>query len=227
MGECQIIDTVPPNRTYLEFLPGPYLGGRTEVNELFDPSPETSSEGSENENNLLDAQQWENVSLAPVDQFATSAGSNGSDYIWIEESEESQAVQPKAQVDALNAVASQWIQDDNNPKARGSTRQKSRRPFQDQHLRTETSNTRKLKACVRCRMQKVRVRVLRSVRIYNRAYCHSVELMRTIRTVYVRPAKQFPNNEFTLFLVPDTRSRNAHCTEPENLQAWSLPSDGQ
>jgi hypothetical protein len=163
MGECQIIDTVPTSRTHPEFLPGPYLGGSTEVNELFDPSSETSSEGSENENNLLDAQPWETVSLAPVDQFATSASSNGSDYIWIEECEESQAVQPMAQVDALNAVASQWIQDDNNTKASGSTRQKSRGPFQDQHLRTETSNTRKLKACVRCRMQKVRVRALRSV----------------------------------------------------------------
>jgi len=173
MGECQIVDTVPTNRIQLEHLSGPYLGDSTEANELFDSSPDTSSEGSENENNLLDAQAWENLPFAPVDQFATSAGSNGSDYIWIEECEESQETQPKAQVDALNAVASQWIRGDNNPKAR----QKSRGPFQDQHLRTETSNTRKLKACVRCRMQKVRVRVPHSLRIYNRADCRSVELI--------------------------------------------------
>lgn len=158
MGECQTVDTEPTSETQLE----PFHGGSTEVNDVFNSSPETSSEASENENNLVDTQAWENVSLAPIDQFATSAGSSGSDYIWIEECEESQTVQPRPQVDALNTVASQWIQGASNPKARGSTRQKSRGPFQDQHLRAETSNTRKLKACVRCRMQKVRVRILRS-----------------------------------------------------------------
>jgi hypothetical protein len=155
MGECE-----PTSETQLE----PFLGGSTEVNELF--NSESSSEASEHENNLLDAQAWENVSLAPVDQFATSADSGGSDYIWIEECEESQAVQPRPQVDALNVVASQWIQGTSNPKAGGSSRQKSRGPFQDQHLRNETSNTRKLKACVRCRMQKVRVRIMGF--LYNR-----------------------------------------------------------
>ena len=65
------------------------------------------------------------------------------------------------------------------------------------------------------------------VRIYNRADCHSVESMRTTRTVYARLARPFPNNEFTPFLVPDTRSRNAHFTGPENLLAWSSPLDGQ
>src|SRR5262249_54948973 len=97
MGECQIIDTEPTSGNQLELLPGSFLGGSTEVNELFDPSPDTSSEGSEGENNLLDTQPWENVSLAPVDRFATSAGSSGSDYIWIEECDESQAVQPRPQ----------------------------------------------------------------------------------------------------------------------------------
>lgn len=164
MGECQTTDSERTSGTQLET----FLSCSTEVNEIFNSTPETSSEASENENNLLDNQAWENISFAPVDQFATSADSGGSDYIWIEECEESQAVKSRPQVDALNAVASQWIQGDSNPKSRGSSRQKSRGPFQDQHLRTETSNTRKLKACVRCRMQKVRVILMHSFDVSKR-----------------------------------------------------------
>ena len=165
MGECQIIDTEPTSGARVGSFSEPFLGGSTEINDPFTSGPETSSEDSENENNLLDAQAWENVSLPPVDQLATSAGSNGSDYIWIEESEESHAVQRRPPLDGSNGAVSQWVQSDGNSKARGSTRQKTRGPFQNLHLRTETSNTRKLKACVRCRMQKVRVIIMNSVRI--------------------------------------------------------------
>ena len=224
MGECQTVDTESTSGTQLE----PFLGSSTEANELFNSSPETSSEASENENNLLDAQAWENIALPPVDQFASSAGSNGSEYIWIEECEETPAVQPRPQVDALNAVATQWIQGDSNPRPRGSSRQKSRGPFQDQHLRTETSNTRKLKACVRCRMQKVRVSIIPfRLNLRSALTAYSVESMRTTPTAYAGLARPFPNNAFTPSLALGTRSRNARCTEPVNLQAWSSPSDGR
>lgn len=49
----------------------------------------------------------------------------------------------------------QWISCD--PRGSLSSHRRQRRgPFQNQRLREETGNTRKLKACVRCRMQKIR-----------------------------------------------------------------------
>jgi len=51
--------------------------------------------------------------------------------------------------------------------------------------------------------------------------------MKTTQTVYAELARPFPNNGFTPFLVLGTKSPSALFTEPENLQAWNSPSDGQ
>jgi hypothetical protein len=61
-------------------------------------------------------------------------------------------------VDNLNSKSIKWVPTDPSAKEIGSQRPQRRGPFQNQHLREETSSTRKLKACVRCRMQKIRVR---------------------------------------------------------------------
>jgi hypothetical protein len=51
----------------------------------------------------------------------------------------------------------QWVSADPSRKELLSQKPQRRGPFQDQQLREETSNTRKIKACMRCRMQKIRV----------------------------------------------------------------------
>ncbi|KAH7412815.1 hypothetical protein BKA64DRAFT_568269 [Cadophora sp. MPI-SDFR-AT-0126] len=68
--------------------------------------------------------------------------------------------QEKSNRSSSNAIETKpihWVSDSKGDK----TLQKAvrRGPFLDQQLRQETSNTRKLKACVRCRMQKVRCQI--------------------------------------------------------------------
>jgi hypothetical protein len=60
-------------------------------------------------------------------------------------------------LDSSNRESIQWVSTDASGRELELQRPQRRGPFQDQHLRYETSNTRKLKACVRCRMQKIRV----------------------------------------------------------------------
>jgi hypothetical protein len=50
-----------------------------------------------------------------------------------------------------------WVSADSTGKELSP--KKKRGPFQDPQLREQTSDTRKLKACVRCRMQKIRVSI--------------------------------------------------------------------
>lgn len=57
-------------------------------------------------------------------------------------------------LDNPNLKSVKWVSPDSTGKELSP--RKKRGPFQDQHLREETSDTRKLKACVRCRMQKIR-----------------------------------------------------------------------
>jgi hypothetical protein len=52
-----------------------------------------------------------------------------------------------------------WVSTDSSGKELSSQKPQRRRAFQDQQLREETSITRKLKACVRCQRQKIRVSV--------------------------------------------------------------------
>jgi hypothetical protein len=124
--------------------------------ELADNSDESSHE-SETEVSRLDSQPWENVSL--IDPFATSTGSNNSDFLWIEEHENGEPNQWTSLIESHQKTGAQSVQD-MSYLAVEANRQNIRRPFQDQDLRAETSKTRGLKACVRCRMQKIRVRTM-------------------------------------------------------------------
>jgi hypothetical protein len=58
-----------------------------------------------------------------------------------------------------NPESIQWVSADPSGKELQSQKPQRRGPFQNQQLRDETSNTRKLKACVRCRMQKIRCQI--------------------------------------------------------------------
>ncbi|PMD55147.1 uncharacterized protein K444DRAFT_538366 [Hyaloscypha bicolor E] len=57
-------------------------------------------------------------------------------------------------LDNSNPKSVTWVSTDSTGKELSP--KKKRGPFQDQQLREQTSDTRKLKACVRCRMQKIR-----------------------------------------------------------------------
>lgn len=60
-------------------------------------------------------------------------------------------------LDKSNPKSVTWVPADSTGKELSP--RKKRGPFQDPQLREQTSDTRKLKACVRCRMQKIRVSV--------------------------------------------------------------------
>jgi hypothetical protein len=104
---------------------------------------------------------------------------------------------------------------------------KKRGPFQDRQLREETSDTRKLKACVRCRMQKIRVSVYLIERIELPAYENSATPTPMIQAGFARHVRMFRSRKSTHFRACGTSLLNVLCIEPEKPQGWSLPSDGQ
>jgi hypothetical protein len=112
---------------------------------IYAPDSDESSEISESETNLLDTQPWESVQITSVSAVEAS-DSTDADFLWLENIEEND--EDSSQVTRINKTSNR----------RESTGQQSRGPFTNQILRNETSATRKLKACVRCRMQKIRVR---------------------------------------------------------------------
>jgi len=96
-------------------------------------------------------------------QLASSAGSTSSDWSLIEMVE---GIRPRSydsfekssHVDNSKSHL-QWILIDSNSKESSSRKPQRRGPFQDKQLQEETSETRRRKACVRCRMQKIRVSI--------------------------------------------------------------------
>ena len=62
-------------------------------------------------------------------------------------------------LDKSNPKSLKWVSTDSSGKELSSQKPQRRRAFQDQQLREETSITRRLKACVRCQRQKIRVSV--------------------------------------------------------------------
>jgi hypothetical protein len=99
--------------------------------------------------------------LGTESQLASSAGSTSSDWSLIEMVE---GIRPRSR-DSLEKSSHvdnskshlQWILIDSSSKESSSRKPQRRGPFQDKQLQEETSETRRRKACVRCRMQKIRV----------------------------------------------------------------------
>ena len=150
-GSAHVVEVQQPNWNALATVGGPASGG---IHGPLDPSGEDSdmsSESSDHETHMHDMQPWEEVQIAGLEPIPTLPAPSGFDTFWLADSE-------TIQVDIPNGSA-QLLEAGGIPNALVSTHQhqKGRRPFQNETLRTETSNTRKLKACVRCRMQKIRV----------------------------------------------------------------------
>jgi hypothetical protein len=128
-------------------------------------------------------------------------------------------------LDNPNPKSVKWV----SPESTGKelSPRKKRGPFQDQHLREETSDTRKLKACVRCRMQKIRVSVFLMERIELPAYENSAAPTPMIQVGFARHVKMFRSRKSTRFRACGTSLLNVPYIEPEKLQEWNLLSDGQ
>jgi hypothetical protein len=143
----------PGQRRYVE-----PLNRTAEMGPARDQESSSQDSEDENESSRLDAESWENIPI--IDPLATSAGTNASEMFWLDDQEavQSEGIRSRQDSSGDSKALSQWISHDGGSVSPSSARQKSRRPFQDESLRQETSKTRGLKACVRCRMQKVRVR---------------------------------------------------------------------
>jgi hypothetical protein len=152
-GEYQALEAQQSDIVQNRFFPVHPFGsqnsnfGVNEAASMESDSPEVSD--NEKEENTIDSQPWENVQINSVDQLISTDDAPDSDYHWLDDSEVNQAEDLR--------YASQPARIESRSKDGENAKSKGRKPFQDKALRAETSNTRKLKACVRCRMQKIRV----------------------------------------------------------------------
>ena len=80
-----------------------------------------------------------------------------------------------------------------------------RGPFKDPQDRAQTAQTRKDNACVRCRMQRIRVNVF-STQVILYTDCYSASLMSLIPKACVSPAKRQRLKGQFRFLVSDIKS---------------------
>jgi hypothetical protein len=160
MSEHQVLGRQQSGWSQPGALSGPSAGTQVhvhaETNEVYGADSDESSDVSDHDGNLLDTQPWETVQITSVSTALANADSSDSDFLWLEGPDASAEDQQTAQPDAL-ANCTQLARTERSAKERELTKQQSRRPFLNETLRNETSNTRKLKACVRCRMQKIRV----------------------------------------------------------------------
>jgi hypothetical protein len=126
-----------------------------EIDKVFAEEPDSSASDLDPIPSTLDDQPWENVSL--TDPLAVPKVSETADYLlWIEH-EDNRGNQQNLNKDIPDLSTSQWDQQERSLMAPTALRQKHRGKFVDEQLRAETSQTRRLKACIRCRMQKIRV----------------------------------------------------------------------
>ncbi|PGG95439.1 hypothetical protein AJ79_10054, partial [Helicocarpus griseus UAMH5409] len=100
--------------------------------------------------NALISQTFESVNI-----LGTSHGSSTSDWELVEHPQKESETSKELPTPSSGEDSFRWVScEPNQPSSR--RRQQRRGPFQNQQLREETGNTRKTKACVRCRMQKIR-----------------------------------------------------------------------
>lgn len=86
--------------------------------------------------------------------LATSAGTTNSGWSLIDMAKEHESPRGKPfNVEKASSAFVRWI----DPGSEQLSTKKRRGPFQDKQLQEETSETRRRKACVRCRQQKTRV----------------------------------------------------------------------
>ncbi|KAK2803707.1 hypothetical protein FQN50_006925 [Emmonsiellopsis sp. PD_5] len=143
------------------------------------------------ENGDLSAEDFE-VSQA---LFGTSVDSSSSGWSLIEPSQEENGLREPIPT-SLSNHSFQWVSC--NPlQAQSQSGRRSRRPFQDPQLREETGNVRKLKACVRCRMQKIRCQTNDDDPSGVCRTCQGISNMK----IYTLPCLRYKITEATLYRV--------------------------
>jgi len=107
-----------------------------------------------NETELLSALEWERVDKPQFPDIQSSPPASDSGWSLIASNKAQNRI-TRNPANNRDTDSIHWVSVDSNG---GKALQKAvrRGPFLDPQLREETSNTRKLKACVRCRMQKIR-----------------------------------------------------------------------
>jgi hypothetical protein len=123
-------------------------------------SPSARSDSLNNtENEPLFGLDWEKLDRPKVSgggsQVIPSATTTQSDWTLLEKPHEN--FEKTFLLENSNSKSIKWVSGDSSGRELSLQKPQRRGPFMDQQLREETSSTRKLKACVRCRMQKIRV----------------------------------------------------------------------
>jgi hypothetical protein len=183
------------------------------------------------ENGALFEQEWEDLEMpqgsGSGSQLASSAETTISGWSLIELTKAHDCFEKTSHLDNSNSKFVKWIPADSSSKEPSSQRPQRRGPFQDQQLREETSSTRKLKACVRCRMQKIRVSVHYSTPLNSRIDQYSAKSTPTTQTVFAGHVRPSPSRKSTRFHAFGTSSQSARFIASERPQDWNLPLGGQ
>jgi hypothetical protein len=119
-------------------------------------------------------------------------------------------------LDNSNPKSVTWVSTDSTGKELSP--KKKRGPFQDQQLREQTSDTRKLKACVRCRMQKIRVSVHVFDALSTLSDQHSATPTPVTPAGCVKHVRMSRSKRSTLFLACGTSFQRLPSIELEKLQ---------
>jgi hypothetical protein len=157
MGDQQLMNI--PHTDWV--MPGSFLSGPMESPTGANDHSAASSDHASDASNLLGSPQWEEVQIASVAAMESHVPFNESSALWVDDVDEHHGHHQGNGTEPPSAIGSPsgLSQTAQSPKGLSDgeyTRSKSRGPFSNQALREETSITRRLKACVRCRMQKMR-----------------------------------------------------------------------
>lgn len=138
--------------------PPPARPSPTANDRVFISSNDESLIDSDEDGSNFEADSWEDVQpsqpLDATDRLSSSTDSNGSSWSLIEMPREQDSF--KTSPFSTSKSNFEWIQGEEVPKDSISRQPRRRGAFQDKQLQEQTSETRKRKACVRCRMQKTR-----------------------------------------------------------------------
>jgi hypothetical protein len=142
---------------HMHQLPGSILNGQLESPGAEDFAATPYDQSSDIASNY-DSPQWEDMQVASI---AANRPYNDNREAWLNDAQVqihlNTSSRPGSGIDSPN-TSNQMVPSSLTTGDWEVVKHQSRSPFADKILRDETSTTRKLKACVRCRMQKIRVR---------------------------------------------------------------------
>jgi hypothetical protein len=135
-------------------LPGSILSGQLESPGAEERATTPYDQASDIAS-IVESPQWHDVQIASI---AANKPYDDRNDAWLNDAQvlASTSTRPASGVDSPN-TSDQMLHSSSPVGNWDIVKHPGRSPFTDKNLRDETSATRKLKACVRCRMQKIRV----------------------------------------------------------------------